>query len=144
MEILLCVHDRPGNGDLFYDSHLPKQGDVVTVQENGWPWSDAELGVPIKGNPNGNHPFFRVIKLPNVPVSVGTQLMSSEVDTDPLNPSPYLQYRGFYLDKTKIPGSFSAVKANIADDLRTNGFVTSSMSATQFQSLISQRTPVQP
>lgn len=141
-EILLCVKDR-GNIlslDLALYHRLPKQGDVVAVQEDGWPWGSCELGQTVQGNPNGNHNFFRVIKLPNVTVNQASRILSPEVDIDPNNPSPYLQYRAFYLDKTKIPTQALTTYWN--DDTRSAPFITLPYSAAQLNSIVSQRDPV--
>jgi hypothetical protein len=135
-EILVCVKDRgasPGQG-------LPQQGDVVAVQADGWPWGACELGTVVQGNPNGNHNFFRIIKLPNVTVNQASRMLSPEVDVDPLNPSPYLQYRAFYLDKTKIPTQ--ALINNWNDDTRAAPFITLTYTATQLNNIVTQRPAV--
>jgi hypothetical protein len=134
-EILVCVKDRdPTN------PHSPKQGDVICVQPDGWVWGACELGQIVQGNPNNNHPFFRVIKLPNVTKAQASSMLSPELDVDPLNPSPYLQYRAFFLDHTKIvhPG----LLAHWADDLRVAGFLNLTFTAAQIAAIKAQRPPV--
>ena len=142
-EILLCVKDMGKSGNLAIDSHAPKQGDVVDVHPDGWPWSVCELGVSVQGNPNGNHPFFRVIKLPNVSVAQASNMLTPEFDASPQNPSPYLQYRGRFLDKSKIPpATMQALLDNWNDDGRANGFITLNYTAAQVNSIVTVRTPV--
>lgn len=138
-EVLVCVHDRGTSGVLAIDSHAPQQGDVVEVQADGWPWGACELGFTYPGNPNGNHNFFRILKLPNVTINQASTMLSPEVDVDPQNPSPYLQYRAFFLDKTKISG---ALLAHWNDDLRSLPFITLPFTAAQFATIRTQRTPV--
>ena len=135
-EILVCVKDRGG-------INTPKQGDVIEVKPDGWSWSRAELGQVIPGNPNGNHNFFRIIKLPNVTEAQAANMLTPEVDVDPQNPSPYLQYRVRYLDITKIAALTSKVlRDHWLDDLRTNGFLTLNFTAAQISNVVSVRTPV--
>jgi hypothetical protein len=133
-EILLCVRDMRNIAWPY-----PQQGDVIAVAPDGWRWGDCELGRPVEGNPNGNHPFWRIIKLPNVTVAQAANLLAPERDADPQHPSPYLQYRQFYFDKTKIPASQIALLQNLADDLRANGFVTLNFTAAQLTNVISRR-----
>lgn len=139
-EILLCVKDRGKSGVLAIDSRAPKQGDVVMVVPDGWPWSDAERGIAIPGNPNGNHNFMRIIQLPNVSVALASSMLAPEADIDPLNPSPYLQFRAFFLDKTKI--SNQALLNNLADDLRANPSITLNFTAAQLNTIVTQRIPI--
>lgn len=92
----------------------------------------------ISQHPNGNHPFFRVLKLPNVSVALANSLLSTEKETDPQNPNPYLQYRGFALDLSKMKGALADF---IADDTRVQQFFVDPMSDKEFQALIFQRAP---
>ena len=139
-ELLVCVKDRGISGNLAVDSHAPQQGDVVSVHEDGWAWGLCELGVAMDGNPNGNHPFFRVFKLPNVTVSQASVMLAPEVNTDPLNPSPYLQYRAKFFDKTKIPAGALATYWN--DDTRSQPAITLPYTAAQLATIVSNRTPI--
>lgn len=142
-EILLCVKDMGNSGNLAIDSHAPKQGDVVDVHPDEWSWGQCELGVVVNGNPNGNHPFFRVIKLPNVSVAQAARMTTPEVDIDPQNPSPYLQYRAFFLDKSKINGTtMKALLDNWNDDGRASGFILLNYTAAQINNIVTQRTPI--
>lgn len=142
-EILVCVKDKGTSGNLLIDSKAPKQGDVIDVHPDGWQWGLAELGQVVPGNPNGNHPFFRVIKLPNVTVAQASNMLSPELDVDPQNPSPYLQYRARYLDKVKIANLVSKTLRDYwLDDLRTQGFLTLNYTAAQINNIVSIRDPI--
>lgn len=133
-EVVVCVSDM-GPGPREY-----KQGDVIEVQADGFDWGPAVMGQVIQGNPNGNHPFWRLLKLPNVTVAQAINMLTPEVDSDPLNPSPYLQRRAFFLDKAKIPNG--ALKTYWNDDTRTAAFITLPHTAAQFAAIRTQRTPV--
>lgn len=135
-EILVCVKDRGGIRD-------PKRGDVIDVKPDGWAWGRCELGQVVPGNPNGNHNFFRIIKLPNVTEAQAENMLTPEVDVNPLIPSPYLQYRVRYLDITKIAALASKVlRDHWQDDLRADGFLTLNFTAAQINNVVSIRTPV--
>lgn len=136
-EILLCVKNMGTSGVQASDSHQPKQGDVVAVQPDGWPWGACELGQVVQGNPNGNHPFFRIIKLPNVTVAQASNMLTPEQDLDPQNPSPYLQYRARFLDKTKISPATAQTLLNYwNDDGRAQGFLSLSYTAAQINNIV--------
>lgn len=99
--------------------------------------------LPIAQHPNGNHSYMRIIKLPSVTMAQANHLMTPEIDTNPLDPSPYLQPRGFFIDKTKIPVGMAALAAHIADDLRTNQSITlANATAAQINALVTQRPPI--
>lgn len=139
-EIIVCARDEQPTGNLAWDSKRPKQGDVIEAREDGFDWGDAVKGIVIPGNPNGNHPRWRWIKLPNVTVSQASTLLAPEVDVDPQRPSPYLQYRVFFLDKSKIPaGAFATYWT---DDARTAPFITLPHTAAQLANIRTRRTPV--
>jgi hypothetical protein len=139
-ELLVCVKTLGQSGDLSWDSHVPKQGDVVSVQGNGWAWGTCELG--LEDHPNyPKHNFFRIIKAPLVTVSQASRMMTPEPDVDPAKPSPYLQFRAFYFDRTKIP--VGALRAHWGDDTRALGFLSlPSILASQLNNYVTQRTPV--
>lgn len=142
-EILVCVRDMGQTGNIALDSKRPKQGDVIDVHPDGWIWGVCELGQIVQGNPNGNHPFFRIIKLPNVTVNQASNMLAPELDTDPQNPSPYLQYRARYLDKVKIAALVSKTLRDYwLDDLRTAGFLVLNFTAAQINNIVSIRDPI--
>lgn len=142
-EILICVHDRSTTGIQAVDVIQPMQGDVIVVVPNGWTWGTAELGHIIPGNPNGNHPFFRILKLPNVSIAAASTLLAPELPVDPLNPSPFLHFRSQFLDKSKIP---PATMQNLIDhwndDGRVQGFLSVPFTAAQINTIVSTRTRI--
>jgi len=137
-EILLCVHNRGMTGVQAVDAVQPLMGDVIVAVANGWTWGKAELGQIVPGNPNGKHIFFRVIKLPNVSLANAQTLLAPELPVNPANPSPFLRYRGRYIDKAKIPpATMQSLLDNWNDDGRTNGFLTANFTAAQINSVVS-------
>ena len=144
-EILLCVKNRGNTGQLLLDCKRPQQGDVIEVLADGWPWGACELGYVYPGNPNGNHNFFRIIKLPNVTVAQASNLLSPELDVDPTKPSPYLQFRAFFIDATKIAANGAAMaslKAHLADVTRASPFISLPYTAAQIQTVVTQRSAI--
>lgn len=139
-EILICTKNLGNTGQLGYDSLQPKQGDVIALKPDGWGWSAAELGQT--DHPNfPKHNFFRVVKLPNVTVAQASRMLAPEVDqVGAAHPSPYLQFRAFFLDVSKIP--IGALKTYWNDDARAQGFVTVALTASQLNNFVTQRTPV--
>jgi hypothetical protein len=133
-EVLVCVKNQGTTGVLATDSHMPKQGDVVFVAPDGWTWGVCELGQIVANNPNGNHPFFRILKLANVTVAQASNMMTPELDIDPQNPSPYLQYRGRFLDKTKIPAG--VLSDYLTDDTRAQPFLVLNFTAAQINAIV--------
>lgn len=95
---------------------------------------------PMSEHPLGNHNHLRIIQLPNVSVAQASNLLSPELDVDPKNPSPYLQIRGFFIDKTKIP--VGVLATYLADDLRTQPKISMPYTAVQIQNVVSKRTPI--
>ena len=138
-EILVCVKDRSTTGNPVIDSPCPKQGDVIFAAPDGWGWGGHELGTTLC-SVNGNHPFFRIVKLPNVTLAQIAKMLSAELPVDMQHPSPYLQYRGFFFDKTKIP--VGALATHWTDDTRKSPFISLPLTMTQINAFISQRTPV--
>lgn len=114
-----------------------KQGDVIEVKPFGFNWGTCDLGQEAQGNPNGNHSIFRIVKFTNVSEAQAQVMLEPELDLDPLNPSPYLQLRARYLDKSKIQSNFPAFYNNLIDDLRTNPTVTVNATAGQINQVIS-------
>jgi hypothetical protein len=133
-EIALCVRDMGTSGDIAKDCKLPQRGDVIEVLPDGWPWAVGDLG----------QSFFRIIKLPNVTVAQASNMRTPEIDADPQNPSPYLQYRARYLDRTKInPVTAKVLLDYWDDDARAAGFLTLPYSAAQINNIVSVRAPIQ-
>ncbi len=127
-EILLCVKNVGGDT-------RPKQGDVVWVAANGWAWGTGELG-QVNHPTYPKHNQFRVIKFPNANLTAAQTraIMAYEQPADPLHPSPYLQYRGRFLDKTKIPAGI--LSDYLLDDLRTQPFLTLNYTVAQLNTIV--------
>lgn len=143
-ELLICVQNMGTSGTQAIDSHAPQIGDVICAQADGWPWGACELGQVVAGNVNGNHPFFRVVKLPNITVAQVSNLLSPEVDVNPQNPSPYLQYRGWYLNINAVGPNVTYLPLTTYwnDNTRAQPFLQSALTFAQLQPLITQRTPI--
>jgi hypothetical protein len=125
----------PGNGD---DTGFVQGELVYTEITNGKARARA-----ISEHPRGNHNCFRIIKLPNCTVSELQALLSPELNSDPRQHSPYLQYRAFFLDKDKIPGvAQERLRDFWDDDGRVDGSLILNVSFVQLQNFISQRSRV--
>lgn len=86
-ELLVRVVDKVNAQDPRKNAQLTKRGDVITVQEDGWPWSAAELA----GNP------WRVIAVPGVPADVVSAFLQPE-PYDPVVDHKLPQRRAFKFD----------------------------------------------
>ncbi|HCE07477.1 MAG TPA: hypothetical protein DEQ40_02530 [Oxalobacteraceae bacterium] len=137
-EILVCTKgwvDLNGtSGNVAFDSHMPQAGDVIVAVDGGWDWGSSEL------NQDSAHGFWRILKLPKVSQSDATQFTSPEADSDPQHPSPYLQYRSFYIDRSKITDPTLATYWD--DDTRTQPFITMNYSIVDLLAVKTQRAPV--
>lgn len=151
----------PGCSFMFFvrdkdptDPRAPKAGDVITVKPQDWGWSDAERGVPVicwdpvnkqpKQNPNGKHSIARVAICPLITENAAQFLLTTQVDTDPLNPNPNALFRLFYIDRAKILASAPAKNFldHIDDNTRANGTILLNYTGVQLRQFISQRDPV--
>lgn len=116
-ELLIFTTDTIGD-DVYKNTKLPKRGDVITVQEDGWRWGDEEL----------KDPRFLVLKIPGAAVKEFMHLTSAEVatrpgteaQTDPVQLINTLQMRGFHIDldalKNLKPEITPKVTSKQADD----------------------------
>lgn len=94
----------------------------------------------ISEHPRGNHDCFRIVKLPNCTVSELESLVSPELNLDPCQQSPYLQYRAFFIDKDRVTGTEQAHLCDFwGDDARTDGSLTLNVTWEQLQNFISPR-----
>lgn len=110
-ELLVFTTDTVGD-DVYKNAKLPKRGDVITIQKDGWPWADGEL----------KEPRFLILKLPGVAVSDLSSLISHEVSAAPSNdpgalqwihPTNTLQYRGFHLDLDSLQVAYPNIVAPV-------------------------------
>lgn len=94
-ELLIFTTNTIGD-DVYKNAKLPKRGDVITVQEDGWNWGIEEL----------SDPRFLVLKVPKELAVTFKPLTSMEVPTelgtdaqmDATQVTNTLQYRGFHID----------------------------------------------
>lgn len=130
-EAIVCIRDMGNSGNPLIDSHAPQQGDVVFVGPDGWNWGKDER--------SNATPFFRILQFPNITETQASVMLAREVDTDPQNPSLYLQFRAKFFDKTKIPVGLISQYWN--DDTRAAPFIVIPYTAAQLQNIISSRPP---
>lgn len=75
-EILVRVVDKVNPNDAVLNRQCRKAGDVVCVKPDGWGWSVMER----------TNPEWKILKIPNVDVSVFEDMLIPELDTsDPEN-----------------------------------------------------------
>lgn len=86
-ELLVRNVDKVNPNDPYLNTQCLKRGDVVVVQENGWPWSPAELS----GTP------WTVVKFPDGSVSAANSYLAPELPESPEDTS-ILRRRAFYFD----------------------------------------------
>jgi hypothetical protein len=68
-ELLVRTEDKPKTGDPYTDRHRSGRGCVIAIQPDGWQWSKAEQSAP----------FWRIVKLPGIPVEKLTQLTAPDL-----------------------------------------------------------------
>lgn len=120
-----------------HNPHGLKDGDRYYIDEA------TQHAKPINRHPHGNHPFFRVIRLPNCTVEQLSHLVHEEVAVDSRRPSPYLQYRSHHIDLGKITkAKHGKLHDHWHDDDRTDQHLTLDYTWDQLQAIISQRKPV--
>lgn len=122
-ELLIRVVDKT-HADPMKDVKLTKRGDVICVQEDNWPWSEAE-----KTNPD-----WRIFKWPSSTVSALNVFLTPELSTEPktsedMPDDPMLQIRGFSLD-VDLAGLPKALRDFVADNTRAQPFFTVPASVT--------------
>lgn len=107
-ELLVRVQDKV-NADLDLDLQCTKRGDVIAACPDGWPWSEAERTAP----------YWRIFKIPALPLDEALTLTTPELPADPLNPGR-LRKRAQYLDVDAILASAlpQAIKDYLNDDTR--------------------------
>lgn len=67
-ELLVMARSQVGD-DIYRDAKLPKRGDVVTIQEDGWKWGKLEVSGDL----------FTIIQVPGVPVEKMAYLLGAEL-----------------------------------------------------------------
>jgi hypothetical protein len=122
-ELLVRIADKV-NSDFYMNTKCTKRGDVIVASPDGWPWGKEELSLP----------FYRIFKIPALPLAEAQALCAPELDTDPAHPSRTLQRRAFRLDidNVIIP---AALKAFLLDNTRANPTFTVNLTLAQIRSL---------
>ena len=85
-ELLVRVVDKV-NSDFYLNCGCTKRGDVITVQEDGWPWGKEEIA----------NPEWQIIKVPGVPAVKFEAFLAPERSLNGI-PSRTLRRRAFRLD----------------------------------------------
>lgn len=111
-ELLLRVTNSALRGDPLFDSKASRRGDVIVVVPDGWAWGAKEL----------TNPFWRIVKLPNVSLSVGEMLVAEEPQVGP-EPVRTRQFRWYNLvmNHAELPAAF---RTWLADDTRAQPTIT--------------------
>lgn len=109
-ELLIRVQDKV-NADFYLDCQCTKRGDVIVARPDGWPWGHDELTAP----------FWRILKVPALPLAEAEALTGPELPVDPQSPGRTLRRRAFKLDLDALlaaPAIPQALKDYIRDDTR--------------------------
>lgn len=116
-EMLLNVVDIINSDSVYLDAKLPKAGNVIDVEADGWNWGNMELTLP----------QFRIFKAPGLDQTFFEPLLSTQVGTiqgqlfaDTTNT---LQYRGFTMNLND-PNIPSDIAAYLADSTRAASSMT--------------------
>lgn len=113
-EILVRVADTTPTLDTS-----SRRGDVIAVCEDGWPWGDKEF----------EHSFWRILKLPGVPVATAAILEKNGEGV----------FRAYSFDMDKLTGEAAAY---IADDTRARGHHTLDITEGEFGALVRRKPAV--
>ena len=89
-ELLIRTVDKVNPNNKQKNAKCPKRGMVVTIQADGWPWTQKERDAP----------FWEIRKYPGVPVDALSGFLAPEAG-DPLV-DPYLQRRQFTFNLAEI------------------------------------------
>ena len=112
-EALISFQDQLPSSDPNYKLRY-RAGEIITIQQDGWPWSDAEL----------TNPQWRIIKAPGLDANAIQAWLAASVDVN----NNLLMRRSKFLDTTKIPNQ-------ISKQLQTNQTLT--LTAAQVSTLSS-------
>ena len=123
-EILLRVADKINTNSIYLDAWCTKRGDVIVVQDDGWPWGSKEV----------NNPDWVVLQLP----LVNHLDIDYLIDPERLDPilHPLRQRRGHFIDITLLP-------PGLGNQLDTGGKVINfGLSLAILQTAIVVKTPL--
>lgn len=85
-ELLIRTQDKAALDTPDAQASVSQRGDVITIQSDGWKWSEAEL----------RSPFWTILKMPGVDATSVSAFVQPEPGDPKLN--PYLRRRMFKLD----------------------------------------------
>jgi hypothetical protein len=127
MEILFCIRGKQ-NTDFYLDIKLPKRGQVIDVQQDGWQWSEREL----------TNPDWRIVRV-SIPRIEAEALKSPEPKASPDHDTRLLRKRGFRLnvDFASLP---QGVKNFLLDDVRSTPI--GSITTTRLREIVTAESPV--
>ena len=130
-EVLLRVRDKINSVDVYADVQCLKRGDIVSIVPDGWNWGSAEL----------TNDDWRIVKLPNIALSLAEAFLAPELPVDPQNPGKMLRRRGFKfdIDDPAIPVSFAAW---LADNTRVQPTRTVNFTGPQLLAFKKAKTPL--
>jgi hypothetical protein len=101
-EFLIRITDKPGATS---NNLRSRAGDVITIQPDGWVWSEKEL----------TSNFWRIVRIPGLKVDAANDWLDSKFSLTELenDGSPkLLARRKNYIDFSLLP---AAIKANLVD-----------------------------
>lgn len=134
----------------------PKAGDMVVAKPLNSPWGEFEIGEQYytcavtgqkkhcREHPNGNHPFFRVVRFALISESQISVLAQAGFyqEVPPLADPQYPSYRSFYVDFLAVPDEYASLKTFISDDSRKIKMHTSHISYSELKKAIRSRQEV--
>jgi hypothetical protein len=86
-ECLVFITDKVNPHSARMNAECPKRGDIITVQDDGWPWSPAERVFP-----------FSVVQVPGVDAADLSAFLAPEPDDADKPGKKLLQFRAFKFD----------------------------------------------
>jgi len=107
-ELLIRVYDKTNPDSIYLDAGCCKRGDVIAIQDDGWPWGSQELTLPI----------WRIIKITGVPAANLTSLLTPESVSNPNAPVTLQRKRGYFWDIDTFLSTHPAVATWFTDDTR--------------------------
>lgn len=119
-EVVLVVEDTTDPDFYVQCGACYQAGDIIEVMPDGFPWQKGEL----------NHPKWRILKFPGVPVEKFLQFTTPQQAVDENNPPKTLLRRAIKFDYenlqavAKVPSEAAKVDSFIEDAARTDKTLT--------------------
>ena len=131
-KLIVCAIAQTNSTNIYYDTKLPKVGDVLAAVDDAHVFGIAE----------NTDSQWRILILPGFDVSAVGNLLSEEIPTAPLNPRApnTMQYRGYFINSSMVNG-IPGMAAYLADDSRASADFALP-NGVDFSSAISKRPPV--